>query len=119
MVGCISYVNSYISEAGLHRRNTLPPIIFDLFSPPPAVAGPNWRGVAATSGREAGEGEESEGDSMAHRRGKPVKRKKPAKPEQRGLDFRPPSASSKVDIKKIGDFILFFIRKRKKQSLLR
>lgn len=32
-ISCISYLNSYISEAGLHRRTTLPPVIFDLYSP--------------------------------------------------------------------------------------
>lgn len=63
MIGCISYVNSYLSEEGLHRRNTLPPVIFDLYSPPPGDL-------------QEEEEEEGEGEDMAHRRAKPIRKKK-------------------------------------------
>lgn len=119
VVGTISYINSYISEAGLHRRNTLPPIIFDLFSPPPAASSaapdwPDWQGRCLGSGalaasspkdwkggayeeEELDEGEEvSEETTMSHRRGKPVKRKRPMKIEHYP-EFHPPaSVTSKV-----------------------
>ena len=108
VVGCISYVNSYISESGLHRRNTLPPVIFDLFSPPPpASAAPDWpdwqgRGIGGAPASfppdwREGESEEEEEESMSHRRGKPVKRKKLVKIEQQP-DTRPTSvATSRVN----------------------
>lgn len=63
VIGCISYVNSYLSEEGLHRRNTLPPVIFDLYSPPPGDL-------------QEEEEEEGEGEDMAHRRAKPIRKKK-------------------------------------------
>ena len=82
VVGSISYINSYLSEEGLHRRTTLPPVIFDLYSPPPTRA----RHLAEEQRREAWGQEEELGD-MAHRRGRII-RKKPKPP--------PPSRIEKV-----------------------
>lgn len=65
VTGCLSYVNSYLSQEGLHRRNTLPPVIFDLYSPPPVHL-------------EAEEGEEA----MAYRRGRGVRKVKKKQPSQ-------------------------------------
>ena len=65
-ISCISDLNTFISEAGLHRRTTLPRVIFDHYSP------------AVAAEKEGGAGFDDH--TMAQRRGKVIiKRKKPPK----------------------------------------
>ena len=97
VVGCISYVNEYLSKEGLQRRNTLPPVIFDLYSPPPPSGSSRWLTEGKREREEEVEGEE-EGD-MAHRRGA-VKRKK-SLPERQDLSRIPPIVSKVLRLLKL------------------